>query len=72
VRTNGYIKWHGRERFVGEAFVGYVVGLKGRTGRQRAIYFGRLLLGVMRGDDVGGLRPTAYVRRHRHMRRRKL
>jgi len=29
VRSNGQIKWRGRQRFVGEAFIGYPIGLKG-------------------------------------------
>src|SRR6185436_5218947 len=28
VRSNGQIKWRGRKRFIGEAFVGYPIGLK--------------------------------------------
>jgi putative transposase len=62
VRTNGEIKWRGRKRFVGEAFVGYPVGLKpGRE--QREVYFGRLLIGELWEHDEGGMRPAKYARR---------
>lgn len=43
VRSNGQIKWKGRKRFVGEAFVGYNVGLKaaGRRGRMVVRWLGK-------------------------------
>jgi len=62
VRSNGQIKWQGRKRFVGEAFVGYPVGLK--PGRKKsAIFFGRMLIGELWEDDAGGMRPAKYARR---------
>ena len=62
VRSNGQIKWQGRKRFVGEAFVGYPVGLK--PGRKKwTIYFGRLVVGELWEHDVGGMRPAKYARR---------
>lgn len=62
VRSNGEIKWQGRKRFVGEAFVGYPVGLK--PGRKKwGIYFSRLLVGELWPGDVGGMRPAKYSRR---------
>lgn len=61
VRSNGQIKWRGRKRFIGEAFVGYRVGLK--AGRKNwAVYFGSLLIGELRESDVGGMRPARYAR----------
>jgi putative transposase len=65
VRSCGTIKWQGRERFIGEAFVRYQVALKPQSQGEWRIYFGKLLLGVLHANDVGGLRPSAYVRRHR-------
>lgn len=62
VRSNGQIKWRGRKRFIGEAFVGYPVGLKPRSIGEWEVYFGSVLLGVLRESDAGGLRPSAYVR----------
>lgn len=62
VRSNGQIRWQGRLRFIGEAFVGYRVGLKPRKGGEQGVYFGALGLGRLRASDAGGLRPSAYVR----------
>lgn len=60
VRTNGEIKWRGRKRFVGEAFVGYPVGLKPKGRGKWAIYFGGLLIGELWRADPGGMRPAGY------------
>jgi hypothetical protein len=62
VRSNGQIKWRGRKRFVGEAFVGYSVGLKPLGPDRCGIYFSNLLIGELWESDPGGIRPTRYVR----------
>jgi transposase InsO family protein len=63
VRSNGQIKWQGRKRFIGEAFVGYPVGLKpGRKGRW-VVYFGGVLIGELWESDQGAMRPARYTRR---------
>jgi len=63
VRTNGQIRWRGRKRFVGEAFVGYPVGLN-QIGRDKwKVYFAGLLIGELRESDPGGMRPAKYARR---------
>lgn len=64
VRSNGQIRWQGRLRFVGEAFVGYKLGLKRRVNGHWTVYFRSLLLGELCASDAGGLRPAAYVRQH--------
>jgi hypothetical protein len=61
VRSNGQIRWRGRLRFVGEAFVGYKVGLNTR-GDKNKVYFGDLLIGEVWESDVGAMRPAKYVR----------
>jgi putative transposase len=63
VRTNGEIKWQGRKRFVGEAFVGYPVGLKPKGRGRWAIYFGSLVIGELWHSDLCGMRPASYARR---------
>jgi transposase InsO family protein len=60
VRSNGEIRWRGRKRFVGEAFVGYRVGLKPLAANKTAIYFGTLLIGEIWESDLGGMRPIRY------------
>jgi Integrase core domain len=58
VRSNGEIRWQGRKRFIGEAFVGYPVGLKhGRQGRAR-VYFAALMIGELWESDPGAMRPS--------------
>jgi hypothetical protein len=64
VRSNGQIKWRGRMRFVGEAFIGYPVGLKSVCGDKWAIYFAELLIGELWESDPGGIRPARHARRH--------
>jgi hypothetical protein len=60
VRTYGEIRWQGRKRFVGEAFVGYPVGLKPKAKGKWAVYLGGLLIGELWHSDPGGLRPVRY------------
>jgi putative transposase len=62
VRSNGQIRWQGRLRFIGEAFVGMKVGLQPLDRRRRKVYLNRVMLGELRADDLCGLRPAVYVR----------
>lgn len=62
VRSNGQIKWQGRKRFVGEAFVGYAVALKPLGREKHTVYFTGLLVGQLWESDPGGMRPARYVR----------
>ncbi len=62
VRRSGQIKWRGRLRFVGEAFVGYPVGLKRQSSGRHKVYFARLLIGELWEADPGGIRPAQYRR----------
>jgi hypothetical protein len=61
VRSNGQIKWQGGMRFVGEAFVGYNVGLNTK-GNKSKVYFGDLLIGELWESDEGAMRPAKYTR----------
>lgn len=63
VRSNGEIKWRGRKRFIGEAFVKHRVGLKPFNRDVQAVYFGPLLIGHLHDHDPGAMRPAVY---HRH------
>ena len=60
VRSNGQIRWQGRLRFIGEAFVGYRVGLKGKSKGVWLVYFQQILLGELRSLDRCALRPAVY------------
>ena len=63
VRSNGQIKWRGRKRFIGEAFVGYPIGLRFRGRGIYAVCFAGLLIGELWDSDAGGMRPAQYLRR---------
>lgn len=63
VRSNGQIKWRGRKRFVGEAFIGYAVGVQTAAHGKCPVYFGPLLIGELWESDPGGIRPARYRRR---------
>jgi transposase InsO family protein len=63
VRSNGEIRWRGHKRFLGEAFVGYTVGLKLLNQGKYAIYFAGLLIGELWERDQGRIRPARYARR---------
>jgi len=63
VRSNGEIRWRGRRRFVGEAFVRRRIGLKSLRLGVHAVYFGSLLIGHLHDQDPGAMRPAVYLRR---------
>jgi transposase InsO family protein len=62
VRSNGQIRWRGRKRFIGEAFVRQPIGLKFLKPNVHAVYFGPLLIGHLHDADPGALRPAVYQR----------
>jgi transposase InsO family protein len=64
VRHNGQIKWQGRFRSIGEAFVQHFVALRRQTHGIYEVYFQNLLLGTLHDRDSGGLRPVKRSRRH--------
>lgn len=57
VRSNGQIKWRGRMRSIGEAFVGQLIGWRRVAPDCYEVYFGQDRLGLLYAQDVGGLRP---------------
>jgi transposase InsO family protein len=62
VRRNGWIKLHGRLRFIGRAFVHQWIGLHTLNAEVCEIYLDHLLLGTLhQGDGTGSLRPCAYA-----------
>jgi hypothetical protein len=62
VRSNGQIKWDGRKRFVGEAFVGRRLGFKPLKRSVHAVYFNTILIGHLHDNDPGAMRPAVYQR----------
>jgi putative transposase len=67
VRSNGEIRWAGRKRFIGEAFVGHPVGLRRLRAGVYAVRFANLLIGHLHQEDDGAMRPALY----RHGRRNR-
>lgn len=62
VRNRGHIKWQGRQRFVGRAFVGEVVGLKRLADGSHEVYLDRHLIGLLYERDLAGMRPASIAR----------
>jgi putative transposase len=60
VRSNGEIRWAGRRRFVGEAFVGQRVALRRLRSGVRRVYFAHILIGHLHEQDAGAMRPVLY------------
>lgn len=55
VRSNGEIKWRGHKRFVGEAFVGQLVGLQEVEPGRHEVYFMQRLLGALHEAKADGV-----------------
>lgn len=62
VRSTGRIRWRGRLRFIGRAFVGQMVGLQPLPSAADAVWLGDLLIGELHERDAGGLRPARWQR----------
>jgi hypothetical protein len=62
VRNRGHIKWQGRLRFIGRAFVGQMVGLKSIGEKYWAVYLGKQLIGHLHPTDTQGMRPARWQR----------
>lgn len=61
VRSNGEIRWAGRKRFVGEAFIGQKVELRCLRQGVWSVYFMKLLIGHLHQRDAGAMRPAVYT-----------
>ena len=72
VRSNGQIRWAGRKRFIGEAFVGQQVGLRKLKLGIHAVQFAHLLIGHLYQNDEGAMRPVLYQHRRRTQQKPKV
>jgi hypothetical protein len=63
VRSNGEIRWDGRKRFIGEAFIGQLLGLHPLKRGVSAVRFAHLLIGHLHEQDAGAMRPALYEHR---------
>ena len=62
VRNRGHIKWRGRERFMGRAFVGELLGLKKVAEGIHEVYLDCHLIGLLYEQDLTGMRPATIAR----------
>jgi len=62
VRNRGHIKWQGRQRFVGRAFVGELVGLNTTSDGIHEVYLERQLIGLLYDREATGMRPASIAR----------
>lgn len=65
VRSNGEIRWAGRKRFIGEAFVGQPIGLRKLKRNIHTVKFAHLRIGHLHDQDTGAMRPALYWHRRR-------
>src|SRR5712664_1482794 len=72
VRSNGEVRWAGRKRFIGEAFVRQTIGLRQLQRGIWAVYFAHLLIGHLHDRDLGAMRPVVYKHRFRTVKKSKL
>lgn len=72
VRSNGEIRWQGRKRFVGEAFVGQTVVLRRWRQGVWSVRFIKLLIGHLHQHDAGAMRPALYRHRQTFYRKAKV
>ena len=63
VRNRGHLKWQGRLRFIGRAFVRQTVGLESLASNLQAVRLGRLLIGHLHDHDPSGMRPAHWERK---------
>jgi len=72
IRSNGQIRWQGRKRFIGEAFVGQRIGLKPLRRGVHRVYFTHILIGHLHDDDPGAMRPMLYKHRQTPSKKQKV
>ena len=72
VRSNGEIRWRGRKRFIGEAFVHQPVALRRLKAGIYVVKFINLVIGHLHDQDEGAMRPMIYRHRHRPLKKTKV
>jgi putative transposase len=72
VRSNGEIRWAGRKRFIGEAFVGQPIGLRRLKLGIYTVKFAHLRIGHLHEQEMGAMRPALYWHRRRTNKKSKV
>jgi hypothetical protein len=65
VRSNGEIRWQAELRYIGQAVIGRLVGLREVEVGRMEVWFEDYLLGNLYAHESGGLRPAVSVRQTR-------
>lgn len=60
VRNKGHIKWQGRLRFIGRAFVSQTIALRTLKAGVHKVYLFHHLIGHLHDEDAAGLRPAQH------------
>jgi len=61
VQPGGYVRFEGDTYFIGEAFVGFPVGIRLNDSGEREVYFANVRLGKLINDVKDPFRPPAYM-----------
>jgi hypothetical protein len=70
--SNGEIRWAGRKRFIGEAFIGHPAGLRQLGAGIYAARFAHLLIGHLHQKDPDAMRPALYQHGHHTLQKPKV
>jgi len=72
VRSNGEIRWRGRKRFIGEAFIHQPLALRRLKAGIYVVNFIHLVIGHLHDQDEGAMRPMLYRHRRRPLKKPKV
>jgi len=72
VRSNGQIRWQGTKRYVSEALIDQLVGLRSREAGRLQVWLGNYLIGELHEGESGGLRPSVSVPQTRQHKQKLL
>lgn len=72
VRSNGEIRWQAGLRYIGQAVIGQLVGLREVQKGRREVWFENYLLGDLHDSESGGLRPSVSVLQTRQTKQKLL
>ena len=72
VRSNGEIRWQAGLRYVGQAVIGQLVGLREAQAGRMEVWFEDYLLGDLHAGESGGLRPSVSLHQTRQAKQKLL
>lgn len=72
VRSNGQIRWQGTKRYISEALIDELVGLRSLEVGRLQVWLGNYLIGELHEGESGGLRPSVSVHQTRQHKQKLL